>query len=673
MKTKLLLLSVLCTLLITNCLKAQQKINFGKGLLVDNHALALPYLPQFKVMNEARVFNSGQELLQSISSSRNISGNKEVTSVEPANSIQSRSWGSLTNFETGTLQLYQMNYLFGTGANISMKLLDSELNVTNEFSIEIPSTTNSLSVISQTSNFNFEGNTKKKFMVFLHYFEGGSGPDFQKNSVWLFDETGTILHKFDDTVGTYLIKGTDGNTDILTYIDDETNVTMKVYKIDGLEQTASLQIESKYFTNYAGVPVNFINIGGQPKIVVCHYEKIYMDNNTLEVTPDNHLLMKILDNGLNQEKQISLPVPNVPSGSYVFGLSEFGMFYGDHKYDITDHVFNSDDNLEILYSIYYQDLINDKSWRNYYVADETGATIKSLEENVIDYYEMSEIEGHDDQISFILGDGDSGSSIKMFDIQSWNTVFDFPAVYNGEQLSVYYNRIPNNGGYKYLIGLGSTQQSTNGKYYGIVNKYSSSGELDGTVKLDIGTAPLSFTPLLYSDTLNPQTFNTDAEYKYAYVYSFQYSGSSTMYNSFNVSKDFSDPLITIDGNSTIGNISSSGLLLNENGDAYKLYINYYKSGSTSNTTEFYDIPLEEILHVSDAHANTVKVYTDRLNQIAGFTKPIKMFEVYSTSGLLIKSGGKTSSISTSGWPTGIYIIKFTTTENNTEATKILIP
>ena len=267
-----------------------------------------------------------------------------------------------------------------------------------------------------------------------------------------------------------------------------------------------------------------------------------MDNNTLEVTPDNHLLVKIFDNGLNPEKQISLPVPEVAEGSYVFGLSEFGVFYGDHKYDITDHVFNDDDNLEILYSVYYLDMMNDKAWRNFYVADETGATIKSLEESVINYIQMNEIEGQEDQMSFILGEGEAGSSIKMFDIPSWNTVYDFPAVYNGDLLSVYYNRIPNN-----------------------------------------------------------------------------------------VAKDHSEPFFTVNGNPETGNLSSSGFLNDENGKPYKLYMNYYKSGSTLNTTEFYDIPIAT-LHVNNVKANNIKVYTDKNEQLAKFTETVAYYNVYSTSG-----------------------------------------
>jgi len=70
--------------------------------------------------------------------------------------------------------------------------------------------------------------------------------------------------------------------------------------------------------------------------------------------------------------------------------------------------------------------------------------------------------------------------------------------------------------------------------------------------------------------------------------------------------------------------------------------------------------------------NTVKVYTDKLNEIAGFSEPVKEFQVYNASGSLIKQGNKTSNFSTTGWTKGMYIIKFTTNKNKVESTKILI-
>jgi len=659
------------SVLITLSLDAQQNITLNRGLVVDNNALAFPYQPKLGIENEAKTFNTEAALLQSLGNNGGTSPMTSKSNPLPTNTIQSRLWGSFTNFETNAAQLFQMNYQFGAGANFKIKLLDSELNPTNEFSIAIPTTTNAISLISKISNFNFEGNTKRKFMIFLHYFEGGVGPNFQKNAVWLFDEDGAILHKFEGVTSTYYVKDANGSTNILSSIDDSVNVLLKLYNTSAFQQLASIQIESKFFTNYAGVPLNFINIGGKHKIVVCHYEKKYMDNATGAVEPNNHLLMKIFDLNLNFEKQMLLPVPEVAPGSSVFGLMEFGMFYNNNKYDITDHVFNTDDKFEILYAVNWQDLNTDTSWRNYYVADETGATLKSFEESIVGFSQMNEVAGQEDQMSFILGEGDAGSSIRMFDIKSWNSVFDFPAVYNGDQLSVYYNRIPNNATYQYLIGLDAAQ-TQNGTYYGVVNKYSPAGILEGNVRLNIGTAPDFFIPLLNEDTLNPLTFNPDQAFEYAYVYGFRYPGNNVTYTSFNVAKDFTDPTFTINGETVKGNVYSSGFLYRADGSPYKLFINYSKTGVTQNLTEFYSIPLETVLNTNEAAVNTVKVYTDKLHQVAGFSEVVKEFEVYNASGSLIKKGDKTSNFSTTGWAKGMYIIKFTTNKNKVEATKILI-
>jgi len=575
MKKIIFLLSVF----IAFSLNAQQNITLNKGLVVDNKAVKLPYQPKFGVENEAKTFNTEAGLLQSLGIHGNASASIAKSNILPSNSIQSRLWGSITNFETSSSQLFQMNYAMGTGANFSMKLMDSEFNVTKQFSIPIPTTANAISLMSKMSTFNFEGNTKRKFTIFLHYFEGGIGPNFQKNAVWLFDEDGTILHKFEGVTSTYFVKAADGSTNILSSIDNSTNVILNLYNTTTFQQIASLQVESKFFTNYMGVPLNFMNIDGQPKIVLCHYEKKYMDNATGATEPNNHLLLKIFDNGLNFEKQILVSVPEVAPGTYVYGLMEFGMFYSNNKYDITKNVFNSDDNSEILFAVNWQDINSDNSWRNYYVADEAGTILKSFEETITGFSEINEIAGQEDQMSFILTDADGGQSIRMFDIKSWNSVVDFPATYNGDMLSVYYNRIPNNSTYQYLIGLG-TPIIENSIYYGVVNKYSNSGVFEGNVRLNLGEAPNFFIPLLNVDTLNPQVFNADSEFEYAYVYGFKNTGDNTTYTSFNISKDYTNPFFTINGNSTKGNVYSSGFLYKADGSPYKLFINYSKNNVT---------------------------------------------------------------------------------------------
>ena len=115
------------SVLITLSLDAQQNITLNRGLVVDNNALALPYQPKLGIENEAKTFNTEAALLQSLGNNGGTSPMTSKSNPLPTNTIQSRLWGSFTNFETNAAQLFQMNYQFGAGANFSIKLLDSEL------------------------------------------------------------------------------------------------------------------------------------------------------------------------------------------------------------------------------------------------------------------------------------------------------------------------------------------------------------------------------------------------------------------------------------------------------------------------------------------------------------------------------------------------------------------
>ncbi len=651
----------LLTILSPFILQAQTN---KEGIKIKTHKISLPI--------KAEMNFPGEENFDFVSAQNNENAQTKnemsaASVISPSKTIEARTWGKLTNFEDNRIQLYSMDYTFGTGAKATIKMMDNNLNITKEFSFDIPSTTNSIKVSSQISKFEVNGNTKTKFFVFLHYFEGGIGPNYQRSIVWLMDEDANILKKFTATVP-YLLKGTDSQTKILTYINNDSIVKLNLYNANTLDSLTTLEYDSKLFANYSGSPVNFINVGGSPKIVVCHYEKEYMDISTLATSNNNHLLLSIYDNNFNFEKQVSLPVPDVAPETYVYGLAEFGMFYKNNKYDITNHVFNSDDNYEYLYSIYYNDMINDKTWRNYYVCDDQGNVIKKLEENIITSAQMNEINGQEDQMSFVLGSGDVGSSIKMFNIPSWTTVVDFPATYNGDKLSIYYNRMPADSSYQYLIGL-SNSSVVDGTTFGLINKYSPAGELTDKVQLNVGPSASYFYPLLNTDNMQPKVFNQDDDMEYCYVYGFKYAGSTTIYTSFNVAKDSETPLLTVNGNPTFGNITSSGFLRDDSGKINKLHVSYVKSGLLKNTTEFYDVPFASS-SINQSTNDATRVYYNRLSHEIVLDQTVKSFAIYNATGQKVRSGSN-QLIKTAGWNKGLYVVKCLT-EKGSVTQKIIL-
>lgn len=650
-------------------MNAQKSLPFSNGLKVENHAIdfskktetykkLLSKSPLHKISKTEQASNFG-----------NGSFDPKSFKSTPSGTITAADWQQLVNVNDGSNLLIKEDFTYEGNPSVSIGVLNPDTSVKKEFTIEIPATANLYDIQSEVSNFNFNGNTKTKFLMFIHYFEGGMGPEFQKNAVWMIDEDGAILNKFEDTSFVKFVKNSDGTTNLFTYNDDETTMKLAVYN-QSLEPISAKEYLSDLFLFFSGSPVSVINVDGQQKIVVARYEKLFMDNATLEVTPENHLVLEIFNQNLGLEKQVNIPLPAYEQDSYIFGLAEFGVFYGDNKYEITKNVFNADEKLEFLYSISYQDLMQDKSWTNYFVANDEGNTLKSMESTVVDLISMKEIAGQEDQMSFILEDEEGNQSIKMFDIPSWQTVKEFPAEYNGDLLSSYYNRIPNAGTYQYLMGLGEPVLEGN-NYFGVINKYTPAGELSGSVKLNIGEEPLRFSPLLFDDILEPSVFDSDAAMEYNYVYSFKYPGNAKVFNSFNVAKETGSLIFTVNGDETKGDVFGSGFLVDNNNKPYKLGVVYGDMSDQTKTTEFFDIPFE-FLATSNVSKNNIKSYTDKARQIVGFTEKLAAYKVYNMLGTLVSKGNNAKEISTSSWVKGMYLVQYITENNTTGVAKVMI-
>ncbi|WP_068598368.1 hypothetical protein [Vaginella massiliensis] len=82
-----------------------------------------------------------------------------------------------------------MDYSFGQNASVVVSLMNDDLSVVKSFSFSIPDTANDLQIVSQTTKNIGDQDGKKKFMFFIHYFEGGVRPDFQKNEIWVIMKT----------------------------------------------------------------------------------------------------------------------------------------------------------------------------------------------------------------------------------------------------------------------------------------------------------------------------------------------------------------------------------------------------------------------------------------------------------------------------------------------------
>lgn len=583
-----------------------------------------------------------------------VSFNTSAKNVTPSASIDTELWGEVKAVGQDEKLLFQINYNYGTNAKVDMKLLDSNINVVKSFTVELPESANSFSVLK---DYFYDQDGKRNFLIYVHYFEGGMGPEYQKNSIFIVKENGELRTKLDGYGAKVIDDGENGK--VMAFQDTEDEMIVTNYKMSDFSVEKSMTVSLDLLNFMLGSTVNFMNVKGEPSLVIAHYEKLFLDNDTFEVFPDNHLIINILDLNFNLKKSISLDISTAyPDSPYTIPMAEFGLFYSSDKYDITDKTFNNDDQLETLYAISYFDLFTEDEWKHYFVGDENGNRIRSLQEQILGSQPLQELPGNDDQIGFFIGEEEGISALKMFDIKSWVTAYEFPAFHNGELLSLNFNRIPAGDSYEYLFGMPDLDKTGN-EFFGNVNQYDAQGQLKKTNKFYLGENAMSFTPLLYTAALTPNLYLNNNQPLYSYASNHLLNG--TGYNIFRVAKNDTDIIFETKGDETKGNVFGNQFITDNNNVIKKIALLYSK-GDDNMTVDFYDLPFTTLKTQENLVKNNLLVYSDHAVKSVRWNQSATSFTVHNMAGSIVRQGGKAESFSSSGLPSGVYILTITTTK-----------
>ncbi len=627
---------------------AQQKKVFSETLTLKNKQKKK--LDQIKPDFE---FNRAELFQQIPADFRSLAGrNTAKTTVTPFASIQSQLWGQVTNAANGEMQTFQIDYRFDQDAAVDVKLLDNDFAVTKSFSVPLPETANSFSLLRE---YFVSADGKKHFMIYVHYFAGTVSPENQRNEIYVVDETGDIVKKFEARSAQVAISGDVKR--LLTFTDTDENVEIRSHNLSDLSLKKQLDIPAELFDFYAGDPVVFVDVKGQPSMIITHYKKLFMDNGTLEVFPDNNLMLGIYDFDLNKKKEVALDIStNYPDEQFTIPMADFGNFYRFGKYEVTDNVFDPNPELEFLYSISYYDMLGDSSWNHYYVANEEGQRILSLEETIVGTQYLKELPGHEDQVSLLIGGEEGIDALQMFDIKSWKPAFSFPAYYNDELLSLYFNRTAVGGSYHYLFGMPSGEMDGD-TAYAKINEYKADGNLDQTIRLPLGQDVVNFIPLLSDESLDNNLLTDDNDRKYMYVSQHMKDGNG--YNVLRIAKGEKDVIFEARGDGEKGNVTSSGFFTATG--APTMLALMYTTDNNMYTTDIYKLPLTTgtMATVDAAHANNdLQVYTayDTVN----WNRNAVSFVIYNMAGGVVKQGNAKNSTSIAGLNKGVYLISITT-------------
>ncbi len=559
---------------------------------------------------------------------------RAATQVEPFAQIDITRWGIIDKAENTGEILFSSER---TGNSYTVKTYSDDIEVVDNFTIQVPASANQVDVMNHYSTGFFNTDADREFLIFLHYFEGvNPGPDDQVWEVWVVNSKGEILQKVDGYAAETKTDA-EGKKKLFTYFADESSVTINAIAV------ATWNIQNTYLLNadlikfFMGSPFNFVKIDGQEYMALAHYKHLFMDNATLEVFPDNKLMVKLLDFNLQEVKTMALDIETryPEAGPYVIPMAEFGMFYRDQSYNISRNIFNTDSKLEIAYGVYYYDMIADNEWSTYRVANEDGVMIHELNEYIVDnFQEMNSIPGHDNQLAFLMGEEAMATKIAFFNIESWTFDLILDAVHNNDQLSASFNRIPRGNDFNYLIGIDSPDEE-NGNIYGVINEYSRTGATVNRKRFLLPQDVVLFQPILTRYALLPNLYANDNQLYYTYVYK-QKTGNSPVYNNLVVAKDTQEKLVEFRGDTARGNIIGSTFLTDGNGTFNKMTVQYEK-GSNPIHTEFYRLPFENILSVDTPSVSTFGVYPNPAAEVLNFKTDARAtaVKIYGLAGNLV--------------------------------------
>lgn len=593
--------------------------------------------------------------------------------IEPFAQLDVLRWGVINKMENGGEILFSSERI---GDDYTVKTYNDEIEVVADFTIQVPTSANQVEVMNHHSTGFFNTDANSEFLIFLHYFEGiDPGPEDQVWEVWVVNSNGEILQQLDGYAAETKIDEA-GNAKVFTYFADDSDVTINSIDASTWEIENTYTFDADLINFFMGSPFNFITVDGEEYIALAHYKHLFMDNMTLEVFPDNNLVIKLLDFNLQEVKTMHLDIetryPN--AGQFVIPMAEFGVFYRDQTYDISSDIFNPDSKLEVVYGIYYYDMIADNEWSTYMVANEDGEMIHELNEYIIDnFQEMESIDGQDNQLAFLMGADGMATNLAFFNIESWTFELNLEAIHQNDQLSSSFNRIQSGDSYNYLIGLGEPDEE-NGNIYGVVNEYDRTGNTINRHRFLVPEDVVLFQPILTRWALTPNLYVNDNELYITYIYK-QMATNGSIYNNLVVSKDTEEQLVEFRGDTGIGNIIGSTFLTDGNGTLNKMTIQY-ETGSNEMRTDFYRLPLETVLSVESPTAAQFALYPNPTSSFVNIKSNVstRSIQIYSITGNLIIDetlGTTEESIDVSALSTGLYIAKIILENGYSQQVKFL--
>lgn len=622
---------------------------------------------------DVRTLNLPKEITTTFESSPFQGSNRIEHDIEPFAQLDIMTYRQIKNAETGEEILFSQERI---GNTVYIRTYTNDIEVDRTVEFDVPESTNAIFVQNHYSTNFFTTDGQAEFMVFVHYFENDiPHPDNQISEIWVVNEAGETLKVLDATSAHSKIDN-QNNKKIITFVEDEEEekVIINSFNPETWELQANYTYDSELIRFFMGVPMDFYMIDGEEHIVLGHYKHLFMDNMTLEIFPDNNLVIKILNLDLEEVDSFYLDIETRYPDEFLIPRAEFGMFYRDNKYNLSKDIFNSDDKFEIVYGISYYNMMMDVEWTEFILANEDGEILGEINEQILFTDSgLTEIEGFDNQLAFLFGEDGMATNIGFFDIESWEMVAVFEAVHQEDLLSDNLNRIATEDSYNWLIGLGEPDY-IDGQIYGVINEYGLDQNVVHRHQFPLVEGVLNFQPVLARYSLEKDFYINDGERYFTYVYMEQIPGGGT-FNNLVITKDGEENLIEFRGDTEQGNLVGTTLFTDANRVFDKMAVLYQPDYNTL-LSDFYRIPLVTLLGVDDQAANQLVFYPNPTTGDVNIRSNAEIAEiiVIDLSGKVLLNrtvGSTTPSFDFSNLASGLYIAKIKTADGNVQNVKFI--
>ncbi len=384
----------------------------------------------------------------------------------------------------------------------------------------------------------------------------------------------------------------------------------------GQELLHSIVMPEDNIINHVGSFFNTYEIDGKPYYTLSYYEKPFYtgerdENWQMIMTKDNNFIVEVYDGDFKKIDSVKIAAEYSDDYCIMYG---FGYLTYD---DLSKGLYSGGDDFNFLISIDSYDYLEDSDKFDFYVYNNKGEKIKTIDEDVDaeGIMMLDDIEGHETQWVFGHTAYDGTQTIRFVNIPSCKVVHDVQPTPD-KPISFTMNRYADGDSYQYISFVTAGEMDTEGNVIARLGWYNQDLTVDRFIRFNLGKNGIYFTPHMNHTTLNPYFFNTNDEHEYVYLsYVARESGvGNDTY--LTIADGNGETIKSYVGDDTKGDIITAGFLNGATKDA-TMYIGYQNLNTGKYTLEFIKLPLTKFAGGEGTKENPYVVNTfGDLQQIA---------------------------------------------------------